>query len=150
MASFFRRKRGLIFKFVIGVPILWFAAVLLLTYHGSWDPSPGNGRKDREKRNIDLNKKFQHVPVQGGIDSLGHDRKIHEDEQQQIRQKVEEERLLKEREERERRNIELLEKQKIEEIKKNPVLKFEPEHKEEKIKVDPNAPGKFCNTTYIQ
>jgi hypothetical protein len=38
----------------------------------------------------------------------------------------------------------LLEKQKIEEIKKNPVLKFEPEHKEEKIKVDPNAPGKFC------
>ena len=137
MASFFRRKRGLIFKFVIGVPILWFAAILLLTYQGSWDPP----LRDRGKRNIDLNKKSLHVPVQGGIDSLGHDRKIHEEEEQQIRQKVEEERLFKEREERERRNIELIEKQKIEEMKKNPVLKFEPEHKEEKIKVDPNAPG---------
>lgn len=140
MASFFRRKRGLIFKFVIGIPILWFAAVILLTYQGSGNSSSHDSRVETEKRNVDQNKKGQHVPI-GGVDSVEHDRQVHEEEQQRLARKMEEEKLEKEREERERLNKDLLEKKKIEEMKKNPVLKFQPHQEVEKPKVDPNAPG---------
>lgn len=144
MASFFRRKRGLIFKFVIGIPILWFAAVLLMTYQGS---QSHDSRVDTEKRNFDSHivQPPQHVPVAGDVGIQAHDRQIHQEEQRRFAQKMEEERLEKEREEREKRNIELIEKQKREEIKNNPVLKFEAAGQKEELPerpyVDPDAPG---------
>ncbi|XP_071158483.1 polypeptide N-acetylgalactosaminyltransferase 5-like isoform X2 [Mytilus edulis] len=139
MASFFRRKKGLIFKFVIGVPILWFATVLLMTYQGSWSQ---DNRVDTEKRNNEPVINAQHVPVNRHDDFRGHDQSIHQEEQQRLARKMEQEKLIKEREERERRNIELMEKQKVEEIKNNPVLKFRSGESEvERVKVDPNAPG---------
>lgn len=47
MASFFRRKRSLIFKFIIGVPTLWFFIVIFLSYQ---DKGEGDDNSDRNSR----------------------------------------------------------------------------------------------------
>ena len=57
MASFFRRKRSLIFKFIIGVPTLWFFLVIFLSYQDKGEDvgnSETNGRNKiaKEKRSV--------------------------------------------------------------------------------------------------
>ena len=55
MASFFRRKRSLIFKLVIGVPALWFFIVIFLSYQDKGDQddiSSHNQRINLKERSV--------------------------------------------------------------------------------------------------
>ena len=47
MASFFRRKRSLIFKLVIGVPALWFFIVIFLSYQDKGDGDENSNHNQR-------------------------------------------------------------------------------------------------------
>ena len=55
---FFRRRKGLIFKFIIGVPILWFSTIgFMVVMSGggipdinSVDPAGGRGRNNQDRR----------------------------------------------------------------------------------------------------
>ena len=47
MASFFRRKRSLIFKLVIGVPALWFFIVIFLSYQDKGDSDENSDHNQR-------------------------------------------------------------------------------------------------------
>lgn len=62
MASFFRRKRSLIFKLIIGIPALWFVIVIFLSFQGAEDNKPliyeRQQTHDRERK--------QNVQMQGG------------------------------------------------------------------------------------
>ena len=49
MASFFRRKRSLIFKFIVGVPTLWFFIVIFLSYQDKGEGDDNSNRNSRIK-----------------------------------------------------------------------------------------------------
>lgn len=51
MASFFRRKRSLIFKLIIGVPAFWFFIVILLSYQDKGEGDENSERNQRIKVN---------------------------------------------------------------------------------------------------
>lgn len=60
MASFFRRKRSLIFKLILGIPALWFVIVIVLSFQSSDNDPPHNERAPNiVKRNVQEN--------QGGV-----------------------------------------------------------------------------------
>ena len=146
MASFFRRRRSLIVKAVIIIPVLWFLAVLVLG-HG-----PQLSQSQREERAggagvlPDLFEKPPHKeePFQPPVNVNHPDRKIHEDRDgregvQVNRNPAEEEdsirRLAEERRRRE-------EEEAAERKRKEEALKFESEKKARENQVDPKAPGK--------
>ncbi|XP_013382243.1 polypeptide N-acetylgalactosaminyltransferase 5 [Lingula anatina] len=72
MASFFRRRRGLIFKAILAVPILWLLVVALLAYqekdrkHADEDVNPLHQRNVREKRDQWGEQNFVHDNPHGG------------------------------------------------------------------------------------
>ena len=62
MASFFRRKRSLIFKLILGIPTLWFLIVIFLSFQSTDTGSSEQDRgPDKIKRDIDNN------PGGGGV-----------------------------------------------------------------------------------
>ncbi|KAL4222733.1 N-acetylgalactosaminyltransferase [Mactra antiquata] len=57
MASFFRRKRSLIFKLILGIPALWFLIVIILSFQNTEnEESSRNKGPDIVKRNVQENR----------------------------------------------------------------------------------------------
>ncbi|XP_052246169.1 polypeptide N-acetylgalactosaminyltransferase 5-like [Dreissena polymorpha] len=54
MASFFRRKRSLIFKILIAIPVLWIAVVLFLSFQSSDDDRPLQERQNRDHKHVPI------------------------------------------------------------------------------------------------
>nr|XP_022303329.1 polypeptide N-acetylgalactosaminyltransferase 5-like isoform X2 [Crassostrea virginica] len=137
MASFYRRKRGLIFKFIIGIPALWFLIVIFTTYQGKLSNSDSDAEKRQEREVIHREKDI--VPPQenhihfGDSDKLKHDRKIHAEEKRNLVNKIEADRQVQERHREEKaqlpaKNDDTLRYKKKEALPSRPY-------------VDPNAPG---------
>lgn len=150
MASFFRRRRGLLIKAVIIIPVLWFLAVMVFSrgpQFGSGEDSGfmpslfrGNKEPPLQPPNFANNNNNPVVHAVGGKDrevDVKEKRQI-EDDDEVLRRKAEEE-------ERERVRKQEEEKKRLEEErrKKEEALKFEPEQK--KDVPDPNGPGEYSS-----
>lgn len=138
MASFFRRRRSIIFKAVIGIPTLWFFVVVLMTFLNS-DTSDNVRKNDVEKRNIDK-QNHQNVLPPENLEPLGGDhiplndresihRKVHAEEQQEFVKKINVEETVK------KVDVD------IEESKKEQVKP--PTTKKKTYTIDPSAPGMY-------
>ena len=150
MASFFRRRRSLLIKAIIVIPVLWFLAVLVLG-HG---PSLGAG-ESREGGGFmpglfGKGKGEQPLQPPADVNVNNPDRRIHEDVRRREEEdanaaaaaaarKKEEESIRRQKEEEERRRKE--EEDAAERRRKEAALQFESERKAREDKVDPNAPG---------
>ncbi|PVD30435.1 hypothetical protein C0Q70_09701 [Pomacea canaliculata] len=154
MASFFRRRRGLLIKAVIIIPVLWFLAVMVFSrgpQFGSGEDSGfmpslfrGNKEPPLQPPNFANNNNNPVVHAVGGKDrevDVKEKRQI-EDDDEVLRRKAEEE-------ERERLRKQEEEKKRLEEErrKKEEALKFEPEQK--KDVPDPNGPGESGKAVVI-
>lgn len=150
MASFFRRRRGLLIKAVIIIPVLWFLAVMVFSrgpQFGSGEDSGfmpslfrGNKEPPLQPPNFANNNNNPVVHAVGGKDrelDVKEKRQI-EDDDEVLRRKADEE-------ERERVRKQEEEKKRLEEErrKKEEALKFEPEQK--KDVPDPNGPGEYSS-----
>lgn len=137
MASFYRRKRGLIFKFIVGIPALWFLIVIFTTYQGKLSNSDSDTEKRQEREVIHREKDIvpprdNHIHFGDG-DKLRHDRKIHEEEKLNLANKIQ----LDMHENRQQR-----EDTGRESAKKDDTLRYKPKQSlPERPYVDPNAPG---------
>ncbi|XP_061179940.1 polypeptide N-acetylgalactosaminyltransferase 5-like isoform X2 [Saccostrea echinata] len=139
MASLFRRKRGLIFKLIIGIPALWFLIVIFTTYQGKLTDSDNDAEKRQERGIVHREKDIVPPPDNhihfGNHDNLRHDRKIHEEEKQ----------ILANRIQADKRESELRQAEKVRapvEENKDDTLRFKKkESLPERPPVDPNAPG---------
>lgn len=137
MASFYRRKRGLIFKFIVGIPALWFLIVIFTTYQGKLSNSDSDTEKRQEREVIHREKDIVPPPDNhihfGDGDKLRHDRKIHEEEKQNLANKIQ----LDMHENRQQR-----EDTGRESAKKDDTLRYKQKQSlPERPYVDPNAPG---------
>ncbi|KAJ8314021.1 hypothetical protein KUTeg_008582 [Tegillarca granosa] len=135
MASFFRRRRSIIFKAVIGIPTLWFFAVVLMTFINS-DASDDHRKPGAKKRNVESHIHENVLPPEN-LEPIGGNhiplndresihRKVHADEQQEFVKKL---------------NVEENDKKlevDIEESKKEQVKP--PTTKKKTYTIDPNAP----------
>lgn len=87
MASFLRRKRGLIFKAVIAIPILWFAVVTLLAFN-EHSSSNTDSENHRGQRNVDTQKIEEPIQPKPDWDKLNHHfhprMEVPEDENRQV------------------------------------------------------------------
>ena len=141
MASFFRRKRSLIFKFLIGIPALYFTVVIVLAYQGGTNSSAKDNRADIEKRHIeeknrnnvlmpnknDLGSDIKHDHIHlGDSGKLAHDRELHAKEQRNLLRKIEEDMQKNAEKAKEASDL---------------IFKREKEKLPERPPVDPNAPG---------
>ncbi|XP_076468452.1 polypeptide N-acetylgalactosaminyltransferase 5-like [Babylonia areolata] len=155
MASFFRRRRSLLLKAVIVIPVLWFLAVLVLghapslSFPGGGEGEEGGGGGDGSRRggrgllppffqkHLPQKKEPPLQPPQGGV---GEEVGEKEDKQNggvvQFRNVAAEE---EEEEVRRRRKEEEEERKRKEEAERR--RKEEAERKAKERKVDPNAPG---------
>nr|XP_034317776.1 polypeptide N-acetylgalactosaminyltransferase 5 isoform X3 [Crassostrea gigas] len=137
MASFYRRKRGLIFKFIVGIPALWFLIVIFTTYQGKLSNSDSDTEKRQEREVIHREKDIvpprdNHIHFGDG-DKLRHDRKIHEEEKLNLANKIQ----LDMHENRQQR-----EDTGRESAKKDDTLRYKRKQSlPERPYVDPNAPG---------
>lgn len=152
MASFYRRKRGLIFKFIVGIPALWFLIVIFTTYQGKLSNSDSDTEKRQEREVIHREKDIVPPPDNhihfGDGDKLRHDRKIHEEEKQNLANKIQ----LDMHENRQQR-----EDTGRGSAKKDDTLRYNQKQSlPERPYVDPNAPGinslatlLRCNSNYF-
>lgn len=137
MASFYRRKRGLIFKFIVGIPALWFLIVIFTTYQGKLSSSDSDAEKRQEREVIHREKDIVPPPDNhihfGDGDKLRHDRKIHEEEKQNLAHKIQVD-MHENKQQREDTGRES--------VKKDDTLRYKKkESLPERPYVDPNAPG---------
>lgn len=137
MASFYRRKRGLIFKFIVGIPALWFLIVIFTTYQGKLSSSDSDAEKRQEREVIHREKDIVPPPDNhihfGDGDKLRHDRKIHEEEKQNLAHKIQVD-MHENKQQREDTGRES--------AKKDDTLRYKKkESLPERPYVDPNAPG---------
>lgn len=142
MASFFRRKRGLIFKFIVGIPALWFLIVIFTTYQGKLSDSDDEKRQEREiihrERDI-VPPQNNHIHL-GDSDKLNHDRKIHAEERQDLDQKIQ-----ADKRESEHQRAEKVQAPVVEEKNDDTLRYRKKEPLPERPYVDPNAPGMIHN-----
>ncbi|XP_056008170.1 polypeptide N-acetylgalactosaminyltransferase 5-like isoform X1 [Ostrea edulis] len=146
MASFFRRKRGLIFKFIVGIPALWFLIVIFTTYQGKLSDSDDEKRQEREiihrERDI-VPPQNNHIHL-GDSDKLNHDRKIHAEERQDLDQKIQ-----ADKRESEHRRAEKVQAPVVEEKNDDTLRYRKKEPLPERPYVDPNAPGEAGKAVVI-
>lgn len=92
MVSFYRRKRGFIFKFIVGILVLWFLIVIFIIYQGKFLNSDSDIEKRQEReviyREKDIVFSFDNYIYFGDGDKLRYDRKIYEEEKQNLANKI--------------------------------------------------------------
>lgn len=137
MASFYRRKRGLIFKFIVGIPALWFLIVIFTTYQGKLSSSDSDTENRQEREVIHREKDIVPPPDNhihfGDGDKLRHDRKIHEEEKKNLAHKINLD--MHKNEQQEAENVQ-------EPAKKDDMLRYKQKQSlPERPYVDPNTPG---------
>ena len=138
MASFFRRRRSLIVKAVIVIPVIWFLAVLFVGHGPQLSQSP---RDEGDGFLPDIFKKpHKEEPLQPPGNPNHPDGMIHEDSGG--RADVQIKRNPAEEEDSIRRLAEERRREEAERKRKEEALKFESERKARENQVDPNAPGK--------
>ncbi|KAK6166779.1 hypothetical protein SNE40_023401 [Patella caerulea] len=140
MASFFRRRRGLLFKAIIAVPLIWILAVLLFSSSGKLTSNQNDWSVDIDKRekplhpppkSLHIENDFKNHDNQIDSEPLGHDRKIHEVDKNIESRKLDDNLNSREHKSRQR--------------EKEMRLRFEPREADNKDTVeknhDPNGPG---------
>ncbi|XP_046349821.1 polypeptide N-acetylgalactosaminyltransferase 5-like isoform X1 [Haliotis rufescens] len=94
MASFLRRRRGLLIKAMLMVPVLWLLSVMLYSGPGRWasvdseDKVPRDRRDGSEDKPLHPPPDFHQNEVEKDhieVERLGHDRKIHESDRDSLK-----------------------------------------------------------------